>query len=107
MSEMITLTDDNFDGEIKKAALPVLVDLWAPWCGPCRAVTPILEELAVEYDGRLIIAKLNVDENQSAPARLGVRSIPSLLLFKDGQEVERLVGARPKNGMKAALEPWL
>ena len=107
MSALLTLTDETFESEIKKAAVPILVDLWAPWCGPCKAVAPILEELAAEYDGRLVIAKLNVDDNQATPARLGVRSIPSLVLFKNGQEVERLVGARPRDGFKAALEPWL
>jgi thioredoxin 1 len=107
MSVILTLTDDNFETEVKKAALPVLVDFWAPWCGPCKAVGPIMEELAAEYDGRLVIAKLNVDENQAAPARFGIRSIPNLVLLKGGEEAGRIVGARTKDGFKAALEPLL
>jgi thioredoxin 1 len=107
MSDIMTLTDNNYEAEIKKAALPILVDFWAPWCGPCKAVGPILEELAAEYDGRLIIAKLNVDENQAAPAKYGVRSIPNLVLFKDGLEAGRIVGARTKDGFKSVLDPLL
>jgi len=107
MSVILTLTDENFEAEVKKAALPVLIDFWAPWCGPCKSVGPIMEELAAEYDGRLVIAKLNVDENQAAPARFGVRSIPNLVLLKDGEEAGRIVGARTKDGFKAALDPLL
>jgi len=107
MSSILTLTDDSFEAEVKKAALPVLIDFWAPWCAPCKAVGPVLEELAAEYDGRLLIAKLNVDENQAAPARFGVRSIPNLLLLKNGEEAGRIVGARTKDGFKAALDPLL
>jgi thioredoxin 1 len=107
MSAILTLTDDNFESEVKKASLPVLVDFWAPWCAPCKAVAPILEELAAEYDGRLIIAKFNVDENQAAPAKFGVRSIPSLVLLKGGEEAGRIVGARSKDGFKSALDPLL
>ena len=107
MSAILTLTDDNFDAEVKKSALPVLVDFWAPWCGPCKAVGPILEELAAEYDGRLVIAKLNVDENQALPARFDVRSIPNLVLLKGGEEAGRFVGARTKDGFESALDPLL
>jgi len=107
MSAILTLTDDNFETEVKKATLPVLVDFWAPWCGPCKAVGPILEELAAEYDGRLVIAKLNVDENQALPARFEVRSIPNLVLLKGGVEAGRIVGARTKDGFKSALDPLL
>jgi thioredoxin 1 len=107
MSAILTLTDDNFDTEIKNSALPVLVDFWAPWCGPCKAVGPILEELAAEYDGRLVIAKLNVDENQALPARFDIRSIPNLVLLKGGEEAGRVVGARTKDGFKSALDPLL
>jgi thioredoxin 1 len=107
MSAILTLTDDNFETETRAAALPVLVDFWAPWCGPCKAVGPILEELAEEYDGRLIIAKLNVDENQAVPARFGIRSIPSLVFLKGGQEADRLVGGRTKDGFKTALDKLL
>ncbi|MDR2726284.1 MAG: thioredoxin [Candidatus Adiutrix sp.] len=107
MSAILTLTDDNFETEIKKAALPVLVDFWAPWCGPCKAVGPILEELAEEYDGRLIVAKLNVDDNQASPARFEVRSIPNLVLLKDGAEAGRIVGSRTKDGFKSVLDSLL
>ena len=107
MSAILTLTDDNLETEVKKAALPILVDFWAPWCGPCKAVGPILEELAAEYDGRLIIAKVNVDENQASAAKFEVSSIPNLVLFKGGQEAGRIVGARPKDGFKSALDPLL
>jgi len=107
MSAILNLTDDNFETEVKKAVLPVLVDFWAPWCGPCKAVGPILEDLAAEYDGRLLIAKLNVDENQAAAARFAVRSIPNLVLLKGGEEAGRIVGARTKDGFKAALDPLL
>ncbi|MDR2945695.1 MAG: thioredoxin [Candidatus Adiutrix sp.] len=107
MSSLLNLTDSNFDEEIKKAAVPVLVDFWAPWCGPCKAVAPILEELADEYQGRLIIAKMNVDDNQATPARFGVRSIPNMVIFKNGAEAGRIVGSRPKTDLKAAVEPLL
>lgn len=107
MPSLLNLTDGNFEEEIKKANVPVLVDFWAPWCGPCKAVGPILEELAAEYQGRLIIAKMNVDENQATPARFGVRSIPNMVIIKGGQEAGRIVGSRPKSDLKAAIDPLL
>ena len=107
MSSLLNLTDENFDEEIKKAGVPVLVDFWAPWCGPCKAVGPILEELAAEYGSRLVIAKMNVDENQATPARFGVRSIPNMVIIKGGQEAGRIVGSRPKSDLKAAIDPLL
>lgn len=107
MSSVLILTDANFDNEIKKATTPMLVDFWAPWCGPCKAVAPILEELAGEYQGRMIIAKMNVDENQATPARFGVRSIPNMVIIKNGQEAGRLVGSRPKSELMAALDPFV
>ncbi|MDR1922183.1 MAG: thioredoxin [Candidatus Adiutrix sp.] len=107
MSSILNLTDADFDSEIKNAAVPVLVDFWAPWCGPCKAVAPILEELAAEYQGRLMVAKMNVEENQATPARFGVRSIPNMIILKGGEEVGRLVGSRPKSDLKAAIDPLL
>lgn len=107
MSSLIELTDDTFDQEIKKAAVPVLVDFWAPWCGPCKAIAPVLEELSAEYGPKLIIAKVNVDENQASAARYGVRSIPNMVIFKNGEEAGRIIGARPKSDLKAALDPLI
>lgn len=107
MSSVLILTDSNFDSEIKKATTPMLVDFWAPWCGPCKAVAPVLEELAGEYQGRIIIAKMNVDENQATPARFGVRSIPNMVIIKNGEEAGRIVGSRPKSDLKAALDPLI
>jgi len=107
MSSVLNLTDSNFEAEISKASVPVLVDFWAPWCGPCKAVAPILDELAVEYDGRLIIAKMNVDDNQATPAKFGVRSIPNMVIIKDGKEAGRIVGSQPKHSLKAAIDPVL
>ncbi len=100
----ITVTDATFVTEVEHSALPVLVDMWAPWCGPCRMIAPILEELAGEMAGRVRIAKLNVDENQTTAGRFSVRSIPTLLVMKSGREVDRLVGVMPKAELKQRLE---
>lgn len=105
MSTVMTLTDANFDEELKKITVPVLVDFWAPWCGPCKSVGPILEEVSQDYAGRLVVAKVNVDENQIIAARYGVRSIPNMVILKEGQEVGRIVGARPKSDFKTILDP--
>ena len=96
------VTDATFDAEVRKSAVPVVVDFWAEWCGPCRQIGPALEELSTQYEGRIKIVKVNVDENPDSPAMLGVRGIPALFLFKDGQVVSNKVGAAPK----AALESW-
>jgi thioredoxin 1 len=93
----VTLTDENFETEVIKSDLPVLIDFWAVWCGPCRIIAPIVEELAGEYEGRLKVGKLDVDTNQQAAIKYGVRSIPTLLLFKDGKVVDTIIGAVPKN----------
>lgn len=99
-----TVTDQTFEAEVMGASLPVLVDCWAPWCGPCRAVAPILDTLAAAYAGRLRILKLNLDENPSTGSRFGLTSVPTLLLVKGGQVKETLVGAQPKEIMEAAIE---
>ena len=92
----IAINDADFDGKVLKSSVPVLVDFWAPWCGPCVAIGPVLEAIAVEYKGKLTIAKMNVDENANIPATFGVRSIPFMALFKGGKLVDSIVGAVPK-----------
>jgi thioredoxin 1 len=105
MSEHIHyVTDATFDAEVTQAALPVLVDYWAEWCGPCRMIAPILDEIAKEYEGRLTIAKLNVDENQQTPQKFGVRGIPTLMLFKNGNIEATKVGALSKSQLTAFID---
>jgi thioredoxin 1 len=99
----VAVTDASFDAEVRQSSIPVVVDFWAEWCGPCRMIGPALEELAGQYAGRVKIVKVNVDENPESPAALGVRGIPAMFLFKDGQVVSNKVGAAPK----AALENWI
>ena len=93
----ITFTDGNFDAEALKSEVPVIVDFWAAWCGPCRMIAPIIEELAGEYEGKIKIGKLDVDENQQTAIKYGVRSIPTVLFFKDGKVAETIIGAVPKS----------
>lgn len=104
MSEKIAnLTTDSFKAAISGATTPVLVDFWAPWCGPCKAIAPLLEELAVELDGKLQIAKVNIDDHDSIATEYGVRAIPTMILFKQGKVAETLVGMMPKASLKAKL----
>ena len=100
----ITVTDASFAQDVERSPLPVLVDAWAAWCGPCRMIAPIIEELAAEMLGRMTIAKLNVDENPRTASRFGLRSIPTLLIFKDGREVDRIVGVQPKPEIMRRIE---
>ncbi|MGB0903721.1 MAG: thioredoxin [Mangrovicoccus sp.] len=99
----VAVTDETFDTEVKQADIPVVVDFWAEWCGPCRQIGPALEELSDEMDGKIKIVKINVDENPNSPTALGVRGIPALFLFKDGEVVSNKTGAAPK----AALQGWI
>lgn len=97
-------TDANFDAEVLKSSTPVLVDFWAPWCGPCRMLAPSIEALSKDYDGKVKIGKLNTDDNGETAAKFGIRSIPTLLIFKDGQVVNQLVGALPKDKIAEQLD---
>ena len=101
------VTDENFEAEVLQSSLPVLVDYWAEWCGPCRAIAPILDEIASEYDGRLKVAKLNIDENQVTPPKYGIRGIPTLMLFKDGNIEATKVGALSKSQLTAFVDSHL
>ncbi len=104
MSHPIDVSDGTFEQEILKSDKPVLVDFWAPWCAPCRIVSPVVEELADDYEGRIKVAKVNTDENQMNANTLQIRGIPTLIMFKGGKEVDRLVGAVPKPHIAAMVE---
>jgi thioredoxin 1 len=103
VAEIQQVTDSSFDAEVLKSDLPVLIDFWAPWCGPCKAIAPVVEDLAKEYGGRLKVVKMNVDDNPQTPSRYGVRGIPNLIVFKGGQVKEQIVGAVPKAQLVKAI----
>jgi len=102
--KVIHLTDSDFDAIVFKASVPVLVDFWAAWCGPCRAIAPVIDELASEYDGKAKICKMNVDENPVTPGKFGIRAIPTLIIFKDGKVVEQITGAVGKAAIENVLK---
>ena len=104
---VIDVTDQNFDGEVIKSTLPVLVDLWAPWCGPCRMVAPVVEGLAEKYEGKVKFCRLNVDENQQTAAKYQIMSIPTLMFFKGGEVVDTVIGAVPEQALTPKLDGLL
>jgi thioredoxin 1 len=107
MSAAAQVTDSSFKTEVLESDLPVLVDFWAPWCGPCRMVAPVVDEIAEQYDGKIKVVKLNTDENPNIASQYGIRSIPTLIIFKGGQRVDMVVGAVPKTTLANTLEKYI
>ncbi len=107
MSKPIAIDDSNFEKEVLKAKMPVLVDFWAAWCGPCRMVAPIIEELAKEYEGKIAFGKVDVDQNPKIASKYGIMSIPTLIIFKDGKPISQTVGSKPKSELKRSLNSVL
>ena len=105
--KIITISDDSFENQVLKSELPVLVDFWAEWCGPCKMIGPILDDVAEEYEGKITIAKMNVDQNSVSPAKYGVRGIPTLLIFKNGELASTKVGALSKTQLKEFIDAQL
>jgi len=107
MAKPIEITDATFDTEVLSSDVPVLIDFWAVWCGPCKMVAPVVEELAAEYDGQLKVGKIDVDAHKQAAMKYGIRSIPTLLLFKDGKVVQQIIGALPKNQLEEKIKSFI
>ena len=107
MANLLQVTESNFEDEVLSSDIPVLIDFWAVWCGPCKMVSPIVEELASEYAGKLKVGKCDVDSNQSIAVKYGIRSIPTLLIFKGGEVVQQMIGASPKHVIKAKVDEVL
>jgi thioredoxin 1 len=107
MSSATAVSDASFEQDVLKSDVPVLVDFWAPWCGPCRMVAPIVDEIAKEFDGKIKVFKLNTDENPNVASQFGIRSIPTLMVFKDGQKVDTVVGAVPKTTLSSTIIKYL
>jgi len=106
VANIVNLTDDNFEAEVLKSPQPVLVDFWAEWCGPCKQLGPIIDELASEYDGRVKVGKVNIDEHQRVATNYGIRAIPTMLVFKDGEVADQIVGFKNKRDLKASLDKF-
>jgi thioredoxin 1 len=107
MSAAVQVTDASFKQDVLESEVPVLVDFWAPWCGPCRMVAPVVDEIAQQYDGQVKVVKLNTDENPNVASQYGIRSIPTLMILRDGQRVDMVVGAVPKTTLANTLEKYL
>lgn len=104
---VLAFGDDNFEAEVIQSAIPVLVDFWAPWCAPCKAIAPVVETLAEEYEGKIKVGKVNVDDNPATPGKFGIRGIPTIILFKDGKVMDQVVGAVPKAQLEALIKKAL
>lgn len=107
MSKALEVTDATFEQEVKKSTLPVLVDFWAPWCGPCRQISPLIDEIAKEFEGKIKVVKLNTDDNIRTAQEFSISGIPSLIIFKNGNAVEKLVGLLPKSTLVSAINKYL